>query len=112
MWTLITGYEPDRPMVPKPYATTVLDRIFSGWTYGHALLEQSKAWDPNNETEGTLLSLVAQCMDYMPSRRPKLSNLETICEGFMERDWEAPHDIMRAWAGGLFADAPPPQEAV
>lgn len=111
MWTLITGYEPEKPFAPRAYSTIILETPYSGWTYGHALLEQSKPWDPNNEVDETLLKCVASCMDYMPRRRMKMKKLEIICEGFMERDWGAPKEIMKAWAGGLFADAPPPQAA-
>lgn len=111
MWTLITGYKPEKPFAPRPYSTQVINHPVSGWTYGHSLLEPTKPWDPNNEVDQNLLSVIAQCMDYMPRRRPKLITLEVICEGFMERDWpDANKEIVRAWAGGLFADAPPPME--
>lgn len=111
MWQLITGYEPEVPFMPRPYSIRVIDQDVSGWTYGHQLLEQRREWDPDNILPVGLLCTVAQCMDYIPLRRPDVFRLRAIIDFYWQEDLDAGDgsDIpaMRNWSETLFAGMPP-----
>ncbi|KAJ4409483.1 hypothetical protein N0V82_009444 [Gnomoniopsis sp. IMI 355080] len=124
MWQLVTTWEPEVPFVPRPYAVRILEREASGWTYGHALLDQyEQGWScPEGEGGGggsgvwpseTLRNTIAHCMDYIPRRRMNLTRLgNTIRQMLEEEPWEQTDEECKQWAKQLFADAPTQPEAV
>lgn len=109
MWQLITGYEPEVPFMPRPYAEENKPDADCGWTFGHALLESRKEWDPDNLVPRPLLLTVARCMEYMPSRRPTLRQLVNIIEPWVwDADWDpalGTSEAMRVWSQRLFQNA-------
>lgn len=121
MWQLVTTWKPEVPFVPRPYSVQILAREASGWTYGHALLDQYEDWtipgqgDGGGEGEGgqafwpsdTLRNTIAHCMDYMPQRRMNLTRLGTTIRLMLEEwEWAESDEECKQWVQQLFADAP------
>lgn len=117
MWQLVTTWKPEVPFVPRPYSVQILAREASGWTYGHALLDQYEDWTSSGQGQGdgeasvwpsdTLRNTIAHCMDYMPQRRMNLTRLGTTIRMMLEEwEWAESDDECRQWVQQLFDDAP------
>lgn len=109
MWQLVTTWEPEVPFVPRPYVVRILEREASGWTYGHALLDEYEDWTGEGRDawpSETLRNTIAHCMDYMPRRRMNLTRLGSTIRQMLEQDWDQTDEECKQWSQQFFADAP------
>lgn len=109
MWQLVTTWRPEVPFVPRPYAVRILDREASGWTYGHALLDQYEDWTWDGRgvwPSETLRNTIAHCMDYVPRRRMNLSRLGSTIRQMLDREGDQTDDECKQWSQRFFDDAP------
>ncbi|KAK2605679.1 hypothetical protein N8I77_008501 [Diaporthe amygdali] len=79
MFELMTLSYADDPMIPRPYNFILSGHRLSGWTYGHHLLEEDNAYLAGRYSS-QLRNTVAWCLEYNPTKRPRLNELGRIVE--------------------------------